>query len=63
LIKSSFIKGAAMVAGRAINKWDVENIVVEINSKKFKPKISEDERDLRYTKWKMAIDRSLGWDN
>jgi glycerol kinase len=52
-----------MVAGRAINKWDVKNIVVEINSKKFKPKISEDERDLRYTKWKMAIDRSLGWDN
>lgn len=50
-----------MAAGRAINKWNLsekcsndESIVT--------PKISIEERDQRYQKWKKAVERSLGWD-
>lgn len=28
-----------------------------------KPKIKDDERDMRYKRWKMAVERSFGWDN
>lgn len=55
--------GAAMVAGRAVGKWDIEKIIVQTDSQKFSPKISEDERETRYSRWKMAVDRSLGWDD
>lgn len=50
-----------MVAGRAVGKWNF-NAKISVNSRKFKPQIGDDERDLRYQKWKMAIERSLGWD-
>lgn len=55
--------GAAMAAGRAVGKWDIERIVVERNSTKFSPKITEDQREVRYNRWAMAVERSLGWDN
>ena len=54
--------GAAVVAGRAVGKWSMD-FVLEGSARKYKPLITDDERDLRYTKWKMAIERSLGWDN
>lgn len=54
--------GAAVVAGRAVGKWSMD-FALEGSSRKYKPLISDDERDLRYNKWKMAIERSLGWDN
>jgi glycerol kinase len=53
--------GSAIIAGRAIGKWNMDLDVAGI-SKKFKPQITEDERDIRYQKWKKAIERSLGWD-
>lgn len=53
--------GAAMMAGRAIGKWDM-NAKTDIKARSFHPQISEDERDIRTKKWKMAIERSLGWD-
>lgn len=51
-----------MVAGRAVGKWDIERIEIPISQSTFYPTVTDDERDVRYTKWKMAIDRSLGWD-
>lgn len=51
-----------MVAGRAIGKWDMSSAQISLNCKDFTPKISDDERDVRYSKWKMAVERSLGWD-
>lgn len=51
-----------MVAGRAVGKWDIENVSVESDSTVFKPQISENERDVRYKRWKMAIERAVGWD-
>lgn len=53
--------GAAMVAGNAVGLWNMD-LKVEGNSRIYKPKISDDEREMRFTKWKMAIERSLGWD-
>lgn len=54
--------GAAMAAGRAVGKWNMD-VNLEMVSSKYKPSISEDEKDQRYNKWKMAIERSLGWDD
>ncbi|CAG9811996.1 unnamed protein product [Chironomus riparius] len=53
--------GAAMVAGNAVGLWNMD-LKVEGNSRIYKPKITDDEREMRFTKWKMAIERSLGWD-
>ena len=50
------VLGAAMSAGRAVGKWNFD-IKLDITSQKFKPKITEQERDQRYKKWKMAISR------
>lgn len=53
--------GAAMFAGRAVGKWNITG-KSDIKERKFQPKISDDEREVRFNKWKMAIERSLGWD-
>ncbi|KAG8291146.1 hypothetical protein J6590_068009 [Homalodisca vitripennis] len=55
--------GAAMAAGSAegIDVWDLKNMQ-PVPSDTYLPAISDDERDLRYAKWKMAIHRSIGWD-
>lgn len=56
--------GAAIVAGNAagINVWNISDIHREsVPSDTFLPTTSDDERDARYTKWKMAVQRSLGW--
>lgn len=50
-----------MVAGRAVGVWDM-TLPIPLKSSAFKSKITEDERDMRYSKWKMAVERSLGWD-
>lgn len=56
--------GVAMAAGQAkgINVWDInaenhENVPIDT----FLPTTTDEERDARYTKWKMAVQRSLGW--
>ncbi|KAG4065728.1 hypothetical protein HA402_012406 [Bradysia odoriphaga] len=53
--------GAAMVAGRAVGKWDM-TLPIPLKSSSFKSTITDDERDVRYSKWKMAVERSLGWE-
>lgn len=65
VIKPSMIEttalGAAMFAGRAVGKWNI-NSKIDIKARHFHPKIGDDEREVRFKKWKMAIERSLGWD-
>lgn len=51
-----------MVAGQAVGKWDIQSTQIELHCTTFKPSIGENERDMRYSKWKMAVERSLGWD-
>lgn len=56
--------GAAMAAGmaRGVEVWDIYSEERElVPSDTFLPTSTEDERDTRYTKWKMAVQRSLGW--
>ncbi|XP_050312358.1 glycerol kinase [Anthonomus grandis grandis] len=56
--------GAAMAAGmaRGVDVWDIYAEERElVPSDTFLPTSTEDERDTRYTKWKMAVQRSLGW--
>lgn len=55
--------GVAMLAGAAVGVWDLTgNKPLNIPTDVFTPKISDNERDMRYSKWKMAVERSLGWD-
>ncbi|XP_018579603.1 glycerol kinase [Anoplophora glabripennis] len=56
--------GMATAAGAAegIDVWDINPEERElVPSDTFLPTSTEDERDARYTKWKMAVQRSLGW--
>ncbi|KAJ8936130.1 hypothetical protein NQ318_022212 [Aromia moschata] len=56
--------GMAIAAGAAegIDIWDINAEERElVPSDTFLPTSTEDERDARYTKWKMAVQRSLGW--
>ncbi|XP_068974325.1 glycerol kinase 3-like isoform X2 [Bombus flavifrons] len=56
--------GAAMAAGHAegIDVWELEGEEIErVPSDTFLPTTTPEERDARYTKWKMAVERSLGW--
>ncbi|KAG5896781.1 hypothetical protein JTB14_008357 [Gonioctena quinquepunctata] len=53
--------GAAMVAGAAVGHWNLET-PMSIPATKWVAQFSEDERDVRYSKWKMAVERAMGWE-
>ncbi|XP_028173890.1 glycerol kinase-like isoform X1 [Ostrinia furnacalis] len=54
--------GAALVAYWGVNS-DTQGTPIPMTiGSIYKPSINEDERDMRYKQWKMAVDRSLGWD-
>lgn len=50
-----------MAAGNAVGKWDLSKKIT-MDETVFTPNITPDDRDERYQKWKMAVERSLGWD-
>ncbi|CAG9816234.1 unnamed protein product [Phaedon cochleariae] len=54
--------GAAIAAGNAkgVEVWDIESMEA-VPCDTFVPVIKEDARDVKYSRWKMAIKRSLGW--
>ncbi|KAK9883116.1 hypothetical protein WA026_001316 [Henosepilachna vigintioctopunctata] len=56
--------GAAIAASQAegIEAWDLSQEGRQVvPNDTFLPTSTENERDARYTKWKMAVQRSLGW--
>lgn len=56
--------GVAMVAGQAkgIGVWKLRRKDLKpVVTQQFKPQSTREDRDLRYAKWKMAVQRSLGW--
>ncbi|NP_001108335.1 glycerol kinase [Bombyx mori] len=66
VIKAGFSEstalGAAMVAYWGV-KTDIQGVPIPMTSgNTYAPKISDDERDMRYKQWKMAVERSLGWE-
>lgn len=56
--------GVALAAYRVIDpSFNIEDGLSAGEERvQYKPKISENERDVRYHKWKMAVERSIGWD-
>lgn len=64
--KAGFTESTALGAALAAY-WGIETskqgVPIPMSSGSiYVPQISDDERDLRYIQWKMAVDRSLGWD-
>lgn len=53
--------GAAILAGIGAGLLDISEVETSMMTK-FSSTIGEDERDLRYSKWKMAVERSMKWD-
>ncbi|XP_072933859.1 glycerol kinase 3-like isoform X2 [Epargyreus clarus] len=54
--------GVAMVAGHAAGVWAADTWRHHATpADTFLPTATDDDRDARYTKWKMAVQRSLGW--
>lgn len=61
--------GSALLAGSAIGfaGWDISrpetfNNVNTKGSATFTPKLSEDEREKGWAKWKKAVEKCRGWD-
>ncbi|CAG9855577.1 unnamed protein product [Phyllotreta striolata] len=54
--------GAAVAAGiaKGIAVWELDKIL-PVPCDTFNPLISEDVRNMKYSKWKMGIERSIGW--
>ncbi|XP_041985713.1 glycerol kinase isoform X2 [Aricia agestis] len=54
--------GAAVAAGAAVGAWDLEQWAARAaDADPLLPTTTVDDRNARYTKWKMAVQRSLGW--
>ncbi|CAG4996243.1 unnamed protein product [Parnassius apollo] len=54
--------GAAVVAGHCAGVWGIERWRHHATlADTFLPTTTDDDRNVRYTKWKMAVQRSLGW--
>ncbi|KAJ0170555.1 hypothetical protein K1T71_013926 [Dendrolimus kikuchii] len=54
--------GVAIVAGNSVGVWSCEKWKRHATATDtFLPTTTDDDRDARYTKWKMAVQRALGW--
>uniref|UniRef100_A0A8D3CWR6 glycerol kinase n=1 Tax=Scophthalmus maximus TaxID=52904 RepID=A0A8D3CWR6_SCOMX len=57
--------GAAMAAGAAegVSVWSLSpEDLSEVTSEKFEPQINPEESELRYARWKKAVQRSMNWE-
>lgn len=56
--------GVALAAYMTVNSsFKIEQCIIgDGDMTQYKAKISNDERDGRYEKWRMAVERSIGWD-
>lgn len=66
VIRAEFTESTALGAA-LVAYWSIDNtkqgVSIPIGSgSTYIPNISDDERDMRYKQWKMAVERSLGWD-
>lgn len=55
--------GAAYLAGLAVNFWQDLNDIRRnwVLDRQFSPKMSHEERERLYARWRRAVERSLGW--
>lgn len=49
-----------MLAGHAVGEWDI-NKDTGVQHVVYSHKATDAERQQRYRRWKMAVDRSFGW--
>ncbi|KAM9766608.1 glycerol kinase isoform 2-T2 [Menidia menidia] len=57
--------GAAMAAGAAegVSVWSLNpEDLSEVTSEKFEPQINPEESELRYARWKKAVEKSMNWE-
>ncbi|MEG0516605.1 MAG: glycerol kinase, partial [Cetobacterium sp.] len=56
--------GAAYLAGLAVGFWDNKSEIKQnwCLEKTFIPIMAEEERNLKHSKWKRALERSLDWE-
>ncbi|XP_070548110.1 glycerol kinase-like isoform X2 [Ptychodera flava] len=55
--------GAAMAAGYAVGVWSLaQEDLTAITTDTYTPSITQEERDSRYDKWKLAVQRSMKWE-
>ncbi|KAG7479768.1 glycerol kinase isoform X1 [Solea senegalensis] len=57
--------GAAMAAGAAegVSVWSLSpDDLSEVTSEKFEPQINPEESELRYARWKKAVQKSMNWE-
>jgi glycerol kinase len=57
--------GAAQFAGLYTGFYKKEDfkVVIDATDRVFEPEMSEEERDAKYSVWKEAVIRSMGWAN
>ncbi|KAJ2954223.1 hypothetical protein O0L34_g2466 [Tuta absoluta] len=66
VIRAGFTESTALGAA-LVAYWGVDNTkqacaIPMTSGTTYLPLISDDERDVRYKQWKMAVERSLGWE-
>jgi glycerol kinase len=56
--------GAAYLAGLATGFWKDQKAIAEHRkiNRKFRPYMSDDNREKLYTRWKKAVKRALQWE-
>ena len=53
--------GAAMAAAYALELWDLQSNEKLSSSTVFKPKMVKSEANAKFSRWKDAISKSVGW--
>ncbi len=56
--------GAAYLAGLAVGFWSSQKELAEhwAIDRTFEPKMSKDQREMLYSDWKRAVERSRNWE-
>ena len=64
IITETTALGAAYLAGLAVGFWKDRNELSKgwYESERYYPNMAEEERNKLYSKWKKAVERSLGWE-
>lgn len=53
--------GAAMAAAFTLELWDLQSNEMSSTATVFNPKMERSEANEKFTRWKDAIGRSVGW--
>lgn len=61
-VLESTARGAALLAGQALELWDVKELATQHEQATiFKPTMDQKQRQTLYAGWQKAVERSMGW--